>query len=295
MFTINVVKDTSAITQYWGVEPSISYNYNLNQVNIVYDISPTNYTSTSITFNNVSSALPQGSIVQLNITDVQSLNVTYELSAVGLTESHTITNETYESQLYDLLLLPLKFANKEVTLNEIKRGFTGIDYLLVPKSAGTWETFDGYDNPLFVTLMSEIFNELADVYIEADTDINSSNKTCVFEWFVNGTYFDEVETIDFTFSYNLKIAYDMLTGLLLGMRVDLSIEGLESDDTMLIVIQSEVERENYTLGEFTLPKGDGINLDEWLSSLFPGFNWWLVPAIGITLSGISIIIRKRKQ
>lgn len=296
MFSIifGIAKDTSSISQYWGVTPSVSYNYNLNQVNIIYNIPPVSFNSTSITFKNDSS-IQQGTTIHLNVTEVQSLNVTYELSANDLTENHFIDNETYESQIYDLLLLPLKFATKEISVNDINRGFTGIDYILVPKSGNTWDTLDGYDNPLFVAVTKEIFDQFANIYIEAHTEIGQENNSCVFEWFVNGTYFDDIETIDFTFAYNLKIAYDMTTGLLLGMRVDLSFEGFKLDDSLIIVIQSEVEREDYDLANFYLPEGNGINIDDLFSSLFPGFDWWLIPIICLALYNIGITVRKRKH
>ncbi|MHA1212523.1 MAG: choice-of-anchor S family protein [Candidatus Heimdallarchaeota archaeon] len=290
---ITLPSSTLGSSQYWGVSNTESYNYDLNDVNIVYNIPPTSYNATAITFDNTSS-IPEGSLVQLNITDVQSLNLTYDLISNGLVETHIITNATYEDQFYNLLLLPLRFANKEVDLSDIKRGLTGIDYILVPKAESTWETLDDYDNPVFVVLMQELFNSIAEVNVQAKAELNTTTDECLFEWYVNGTYFDDVAEMNFDFTYNLKFAYEMSTGLLLGMRVDLDISGINTGDNLVIRIQSEVEREGYTLDEFILPSGDGFNLGDIFSNLFPAFQWWIVPLTLVPISFIGIIVKRRR-
>ena len=102
------------------------------------------------------------------------MNITYDLKSEGLTETHFVDNTTYEDMIYDLMILPLHFANKEVTLADIKRGYTGIDYILVPYFDETWTTMDRYDNPVYVATMQEIFSTIADVRIQARTNQNTS-------------------------------------------------------------------------------------------------------------------------
>ena len=61
-----------------------------------------------------------------------------------------------------------------------------------------------------------------------------------------------------------------------------------------LIVQSEVVRDGYTLGDFELPSeesGEGFNF----SGLIPGFNWYLVPVAAVTLLGCSLLIRKKKK
>jgi len=279
----------------WGVGIGEQYLFNLNQVNITYTIPPANYSATSITFGGPGGGLlEQGESFVANITTVAEENVTYQLSAGALTESWVIFNNSFQDDLFGLMTLPLKFAKQEATLEEIQRGYTGVDYFVVPKLSSTWETFDSYDNPVFVATIKSLFSSGSDLEIQALSEINATTDECLFDWYVNGTYLANDSTTLFNIYYNLKLAYELSVGVILGMRMALSIDGISDGQNYSIALSSLVERDGYKLPAFRLPNGDSINLDDLLASLFPGFYWWLLPSSLMVLIIFRISARKKK-
>ncbi|NHJ84534.1 MAG: hypothetical protein FK734_03680 [Asgard group archaeon] len=282
---------TNTLSSYWSVSPGENYNYELTSINIIYDFPPTNYNATGITFDD--GFLEEGSTVTLNITSVEEINVSYSLIADGMEENIYMDNETFNAKFYDLMILPLKFASQEVSLNDIKRGFTGIDYILAPSLENTWDIFDGFDSPIYLATIQELFSSVANILAQAQTKLNTTLDECIFDWFVNGTYSDDAQD-SFFFTYNLKSAYEISTGLLLGMRTDFSISGMRDGTDLEIILQTEVNREGYTLDEFVLPNDDAFNLGDLLSGLFPGYTWIIVPIALVSL-GIKISVRQNKN
>ncbi|NHJ49675.1 MAG: hypothetical protein FK733_17930 [Asgard group archaeon] len=277
----------------WGVAAAQGVDYNLNQININYSFPPSTYTAASITFDN--GTLPFGSIISLNITSVTDSEADYQLGSGIYSEDHSITNNSFTDQIEFMLMLPLKIANEEVSLNDIKRGFTGIDHILIPTLPSTWQSFSSYADPIKLIATEEMFSTVADVDIQAKNYINATQDVCIFDWYVNGSYYDESESIDFTIYYNLKVAYEVSSGLLFGKRVVLELIGDHPDEDIHLTYSSELERSDYTLGEFLLPSDDGFNLDDLLSSLFPGFKWYIIPIVFCPLILGTRIIAKRKR
>ncbi|NHJ06256.1 MAG: hypothetical protein EAX90_15625 [Candidatus Heimdallarchaeota archaeon] len=260
----------------WGVLPEDTFDYDLNYVNITYTFGTTHYNATGITFANTS-FIEQSNTIMMNVNETDGTNITYELSHEPLSELNNRSSLNTENELKDLFRLPLRFALEEVDLDDIKRGFTGIDYLIVSNGSETWELFDNYDSVLFIVLMEEVFSSNGEVDLEALTVLNYTTDECEFDWYVGGTYIKEVDEDDFVFDYNLKMAYQISTGNLLGMRMDMFIDGFHSNKSMNVILQSEVVQSGYVLGDFKLPTGEDIDLSDVISSLFPGYGWFLIP------------------
>jgi len=290
LLTLFPLFTSQALAFPWGVEAGETFVFDVNQVDIAYSIPPDNYSATGITFGG--GMLEEGSTFTLNITSLSESNISYTINSGLLLESHILLNNSYQDSLFDLLTLPLKFATNDITLEEIRRGFTGVDYLLTPKLSSTWETIDSYDNPIFIATIQKLFSSGSDLGVQAVAEVNSTVDKCLFDWFVNGTYFGNDSATYFDIYYNLKFAYEMSRGLLLGMRMILTIDGMADGGNYSLAISSEVEREGYNLPDFRLPSGDFINLEDLLSNLFPGLQWFLIPgAFGALV--LFRILRKR--
>jgi len=281
---------TLASEPIWGVTPGDTYDYDLNYVEIDYSLPPVEYNATGITFAN-DSFVEQNSIITFNVTNVNETLIGYDLKHNGTIENNSRYSGNFSDELSYLLNLPLKFALREANLSDIKRGFTGIDYLMIPAVNDTWDEFDQYDNPLYLAFTEEIFASQADIDLEGLTTMNQITDECNFEWHLNGTYLDEANGSNFQFVYSLKLAYEMSTGILLGMRVSMDIDGENNGDPTSVIIRSEVERSGYDLSEFQLPTGGGPDLAELLSNLLPGFGWIIVPIVFAPL----ILIKKRER
>lgn len=281
----------SSSSSVWGVIPDEEFEFDLNYVNISYVFGSTEYNATGIRFANAT-VVEQGNTISMKVNGIEGTNITYMLTYGPLIENHYRLSNNTESELKELFRLPLKFALQEVELDEIKRGFTGIDYLIVSNGSETWQLFDNYDGPIFLAIMEEIFSSNGEVQLEAFTELNESTNECVFDWYVNGTYIDEVEEDDFLFYYNLKMAYELSSGILFGMRMDFLVNGFHGNKSMDVILKSEVVRSGYVLADFRLPTGEGIELSDIISSLFPGYRWFLLPIIIIP---IFIIQKKKKE
>ncbi|MBD3193368.1 MAG: hypothetical protein GF308_22220 [Candidatus Heimdallarchaeota archaeon] len=277
----------------WGVAPSSTYNFDLTNVDISLQIgSLYNYSANSITFGGGENVIPQGSQVIMTVTEVDSQNVSYELASGGLTENHELSNETFEDRIKELMLLPLKFAEEEIPIEEIMRGYTGLDYILVPTLNTTWDKFDVFDNPIYLSIMEQSYSSTGNaIDLQARTMVNYTQDQCIFDWYVAGNYSENSGTY-FDIVYNLKTVYELSTGLLLGMRVDALVDGTYENQTTTGIIQSEVVRDGYSLGPFVLP-GDEPEFSGFISGLIPGFHWYLVPVGFIILYGALVFIKRK--
>lgn len=277
----------------WGVAPSSTYNFDLTNVEIFLEIGESyNYSANSITFAGVENNLPEGSSVIMTVTEVDNQNLSYELASGGLTENHELSNETFEDQIKELMLLPLKFAEEDIPLDDIKRGYTGLDYIIVPTLNTTWDKFDIFDNPIYLSIMEQSYASTGNsIDLQAKTMINYTLDECIFDWYVAGNYSENNSTY-FDLTYNLKAVYEISTGLLLGMRVDAFIEGTYENQAITGIIQSEVLREGYLLDPFVLP-GDEPEFSAFISGLIPGFQWFYVPIVGILLYSMMIIVKRK--
>ncbi|HUU77984.1 MAG TPA: choice-of-anchor S family protein [candidate division Zixibacteria bacterium] len=287
------IPSAQGLESVWGVIPEEIFDYGLNYVNITYTFGTTHYNATGITFANTS-FVEQGNTIVMKINETDGTNITYELSYGPLSEINNRSSINTENELKDLFRLPLKFALEEVELDDIKRGFTGIDYPIVSNGSETWELFDNYDSALFIVLMEEVFSSNGEVDLEAITVLNYTTDECEFDWYVGGTYVKEVEEDDFVFDYNLKMAYQISTGNLLGMRMDMFIDGFHSNKSMNVILKSEVVQSGYVLGDFKLPTGEDIDLSDVISSLFPGYGWLLIPITLIPIIYYRFIKKNQK-
>ncbi|MFW9922343.1 MAG: choice-of-anchor S family protein [Candidatus Thorarchaeota archaeon] len=281
----------NGISTLWGVNPSDTFDYDLNYVNIAYSFPFENYTSTGILFDN-STIIEQGNTITMNVNEVNTTTINYNLTYNSFDEKIIRSLTEIETRLSNLMQLPLKIGLREYNLTDIKRGFTGIDYTVVPNINDTWSFFETLSSPIYVLAMEEIFSSQAIVSLEALTELNFTTNDCIFEWFANGTYNDSTQNTTFDFCYNLKMAYQISTGLLLGMRTDLLINGNEENSSSSILIKSEVVKQGYSLADFKLPTGVDFNLDDWLSNILPGYLWVSVP---ITLILILHIRKKDRK
>ncbi len=292
MLNCTQISNTLASEPVWGVSPGDTFNYDLNYVEIDYSLPPVDYNATGITFAN-DSFVEQNSVITFNATNINETLIEYDLINNGTTENNYRVSGNFSNELSFLLNLPLKFALKEVNLTDIKRGFTGIDYLIVPTLNEAWDEFDQYDNPLYLAFTEEIFASQAEIDLEGLTTISHVIDECVFDWHVNGTFLDETNGTNFDFIYSLKMAYEISTGMLLGMRVEMEIDGENNGEPTSVIIRSEVERNGYELGDFLLPTGGGADLAQLLSELLPGFGWIIVPIVFTPL--VLIKIKKEKE
>lgn len=293
MLNCTHIISTIASELAWGVSPGDTYNFDLNYIEIDYSLPPVDYNATGITFAN-DSFVEQNSIITFNITNIDETLIEFDLTQNETIENNRRFSGNFSDELSYMLNLPLKFALKEANLSDIKRGFTGIDYLIVPTFNETWDEFDQYDNVLYLAFTEEIFASQAEIDLEGLTTISQTSDECIFDWHVNGTFLDEANGTNFQFVYSLKMAYEISTGVLLGMRVAMEIDGENNGEQTTVVIRSEVERNGYELGDFLLPTGGGADLAQLLSDLLPGFGWIIVPITFTPLLLIKIKKRERK-
>ena len=295
LFTSTFLTYTTASEPLWGIDIGDTINYDLNYVEIDYSFPPVNYNATGITFDNESSIIEEGSIVAFNATDINNTIIEYDLIYNGTHEKNYRSATNFSDDISFLLNLPLKFALNETDIAGIKRVFTGLDYLVVPAVNDTWDEFDDYDNPLFLAITEELFASQAEIDLEGKTTIDFATDECIFDWFVNGTYLSVSNATEFDFDYNLKMAYEISSGLLNGMRMLLDIEGENNGVPTTLYISSEVEKEGYDLAEFLLPSGDpDVDLNQLLSNLLPGFNWFLFPLAFIPILLLELRRNKKK-
>ncbi len=274
----------------WGVSPGDTYDFNLNYIEIDCSLPLINYNGTGLTFAN-DSFVEQNSTISFNITNIDEIQIDYNLTNNGINENNYRISSNFSNELSFLLNLPFKFISEEVNISDIKRGFTGIDYLIVPTLNETWDEFDSYDNPIYLTIIEEAYASEAEINLEGLTTISQVTDESIFDWYVNGTYVDEANGTNFQFVYSLKMAYELSTGILLGMRVSLEIEGENCCEPTSIIIHSEVERNGYSLGDFLLPSGENSDIARFLSDFLPGFGWIIVPIVFAPL----ILVKNKKR
>jgi hypothetical protein len=275
----------------WGVEPTDYYSFTLSSVTVSYTVgSYVDYNENQITFGDAG-FLSEGDTANMTVNSTTQDNLTYELSHDDLLEEHVYYNGTVENQFKELMLLPLLFAQQDLNWSKINRGYTGLDYLVVPNGNYTWDIFDSFDNMIYLMLMEGFFEEPSSADLQAKTNLDYTQDTCIYDWLVNGTYIDSEENTDLDVLYWLKSAYEISTGVLFGMRTDCTITGTYDGMALDAYIESEVLREGYTLGDFILPT-DEADFSELISGLIPGFGY--LTAIISLIVIIPTIRRKRK-
>jgi hypothetical protein len=235
--------------------------------------------------------LPKESSLSMEIVTINNDTIDYSLSYNSLSESHQKQMNNFEDELLSLMLLPQKIASQEITEEEIIRGFTGIDYLLVPNWNNTWDNIAQYDNPFYLITIEEMISSGTDADVQAKVNRKSQQDYLIFDWFINATQIDSETNTNLTMIYNLKMAYQLSTGLLLGMRMNLQAEGTNNGEMIQLTMESEVEKEGYNLADFILP-GEDINLHDFLSQFLPAFSW---PVTIITIAAVVLMSYKIKR
>ncbi|MEA2069791.1 MAG: choice-of-anchor S family protein [Asgard group archaeon] len=285
-----LVNPVSYCSASWGVEPADSLELELTSINVDYQTDIENYSANYITFG-VASNVPEGDLVNFSVVNTNASSVDYQLSHDIVIENHQYNQSNFEKEMKDLMLLPIRFGQKVFDLDDLKRGFTGIDYPIVSTDNTTWEFYDNYDNPYYLGLVEKLFTENATVFLQAKYSNNESIDTAFYEWHSNGTYTDTSKNTSIDFVHKFLIAYQYSTGLLLGLRLDMDIEGIREGEDIIIILQSEVLQPGFNLDDFTLPT-EHVGLDELLTGLFPGFSLFIT---SFTIGTLIILYKVKKK
>ncbi|HUT79615.1 MAG TPA: choice-of-anchor S family protein [Candidatus Bathyarchaeia archaeon] len=235
-----------------------------------------------------------GTQVILNVTEIDSLGITFNMSAGGYTEEFYDTTIATILEYSLLMLYPIiaieQIAFEEWNQNDVEDNHLGV--LMLP----------------FISVNESTWNDLIQIADNIHTNGDFSYATLVSGITMDATYtnatdyflFDFLltaninETVDFmskeaflntTINHKFQFAYSKDSGVMLGMRIKGSISGFSNGTIFDIDYNYHTEREGYDLPAFALGG------PTWP---FPGFEYLL--AIGALTSIVVLIpiIRKRK-
>ena len=233
--------------------------------------------------------------VSVEVLDIESESLLYNISAAGYSESKNASNADTDA-LIEQSLFPLEIIQELATseFNETKleqeRHYGILMKPFLNVLAGTWDLFKQVTEDLAVnhTILGYTFE--SNLIVNATYDDNGT--IFVFEFYFGDKYITTISTLASNISINLDIehnyqfAYVKSTGVMLGMRMKGTVDGNINETAFSFVYNYRTEQNGYDLPNFKFG-----GLPSWP---FPGLTVVITFVSIAILSSVVIISRKRK-
>ena len=228
--------------------------------------------------------IPVSSTVNIEVDEVSNTSVTYTLSYASLTH-HDMCELNILTPFLKLIAYGTTMPIMLVSHWGSVIAGTAFEWWGEPfleTDSDTWSTLEELGNR-FVTSFQSTSTD--GIFIDIEFETKEVNREFSIEWFVNGSYIFTTTDDNLEFSYSGSIAYDMDTGVLLGVHLLGSSQGLVHDSIFDVSYEYLVEAKNYNLPDFGLRE---------TSNQLPGFHWGVILAGLLFSIGIFKLRNKRK-
>ncbi|NHJ49176.1 MAG: hypothetical protein FK733_15415 [Asgard group archaeon] len=290
LLMLGLIFSAQNIRAAYTLSPGI-YNYDINESGLV--ITSGVNTVDVVGFYVSGDSYPDHTPITLNVTTVGASSVEYNLTATGIPENHT-TIPSDVSYLYDLMVHPFTLLGGVAlnTWNQSEMEALHLGILMLPfiyVEATTWsdwiDVVDGISENN--TLLGETFNE----GLEVRTKYTNATDDFFVELYYRGDFAetitgtDVMSIVDVKIEHKLLFGYTKATGVMLGMKMEGSIEGLANGTTLDCTYIYNTEKLDYNLPDYDLDKAT------WpLPGLEIGIGLGVISSIALA----TIIIRRKK-
>jgi hypothetical protein len=273
----------------FGVTVGQIFTYDVIKNNFSVTIGANSGTSTGYEIDG--QEFPEGTQVDVEVTAVNPLDVEYELQSGSYYETD------YSGSIGLGLTVVLSILVPFIALTAIDQTWnqTAVEEvsspLLIPFVENETSTWDAYiDMATDLQTAPPISTDTLGT-IGINATYSDTVSTFVFELYVGGTlnfnetlvsnYYETLGTVE----HHFQFAYDKLTGVMLGIRMEGTVDGTSNGTDVSWSYYQHTEKVGYNLPGYEFGGGGGF---------LPGFEWFIaIPAIAF-IGAIAVIVRRRK-
>ena len=288
--TILLFLNPNFVKAGYGVDLHDIINYNMTKSSVF--ISAFNETYSKDGFSIYTYPITTGSSFYTNVTYLASHQINYkvcfeEVAIEHFQYSYKDYVELKNMISYTVNMPPIMIVYWDnFTENFFNNGLNVIYSLFfVENIEDSWRTFRNFKDD-YLTEMIPIWGGLA--VITCTDKIEEDNEEIVSEWFLSGIYnFQSAPSIfsNFTSSTFFKCAYSKTIGNVLGGWIKGTTSGIVHNVSVDFSFEQKFEMDGYSLDDFQLGEETSSAIN----------NFWIIPAVFITLSGISKTLHKKTK
>jgi hypothetical protein len=227
-----------------------------------------------------------GTSFNINVTNVLADSVEYDIITSSTTYSWHDEMSTF--QIYFVLFLFLPYLNADYVTSgwptwELENGLSlPINYFYDTDSS----TFDYFNNWETTSILTEYSTNSGWEYTHIEAYFDTSGKYAIFDWIIEGALvYTSPDDIDISGYYQLKLVFDVFSGVLQGYRYETNFKGSVEGENY----ESESEQEVHLTG-YSVPDYYFTTTGKYV----PGFKWYIPILVFNSLIIISIVIKSHK-